>query len=68
LVLSQKRADNTLKYFTSQGIAASRITAIGFGETLPLTRCSNGEDCAEVEFEADRRAEIKVQQRERVKR
>ena len=68
LELSEKRAKATLNYFLSQGIAASRITAVGFGETLPITRCLDGINCAEVEYEAERRAEIKVQQKDKRRR
>jgi outer membrane protein OmpA-like peptidoglycan-associated protein len=59
--LSDDRAKATLNYFVSQGISRSRITAKGFGETLLLTRCSDGEHCEEVEHAIERRAEIKVQ-------
>jgi len=63
LELSLKRAKNTLNYFVSNGIAVSRITAVGFGEAIRITRCTDGENCSEVEYDAERRAEIKVQQR-----
>jgi outer membrane protein OmpA-like peptidoglycan-associated protein len=59
--LSDDRARNTLNYFVSQGIKRNRITAKGFGESLLLTRCSDGENCEEVEHAIERRAEIKVQ-------
>lgn len=36
LRLSQKRADNIMEYFKSQGVAASRMTAKGFGESMPI--------------------------------
>jgi len=59
--LSDKRAVAVLNYFISQGIAASRITARGFGETLLLNRCSDGVDCEEIEHSQNRRAEIKIE-------
>jgi outer membrane protein OmpA-like peptidoglycan-associated protein len=36
LVLSQQRADACKTYLTSKGIDASRITATGFGDTMPI--------------------------------
>ncbi len=59
--LSDDRARNTVQYFVSQGISRKRITAIGFGETLLLNRCSDESTCEEVEHSINRRAEIKVQ-------
>ena len=35
--LSQKRADNIKDYFASHGVAAARMTAKGFGETMPVS-------------------------------
>lgn len=60
-VLSDRRAQSVMKYFINQGIAKSRIVAIGFGEELLLNRCSNGTDCSDEEHSLNRRAEIKVQ-------
>ena len=36
LDLSQKRAESVRDYFVRQGIAADRLTAVGFGETRPI--------------------------------
>ncbi|HTS44173.1 MAG TPA: OmpA family protein [Puia sp.] len=36
LVLSQQRADEVKNYLVSKGIAADRVTAIGYGEQKPL--------------------------------
>jgi len=59
--LTDDRARNTRKYFTSQGIAAKRITAKGFGEKLLLNQCSDGVACEEPNHSVNRRSEIKVQ-------
>src|SRR5437588_6334224 len=34
--LSQTRADNVVNYLASHGIARSRLSAIGYGETRPI--------------------------------
>ena len=36
MTLSQKRADAVKRYIASKGVAASRMTAIGYGETKPV--------------------------------
>ncbi len=59
--LSDDRARNTVKYFTSQGISSKRITSKGFGEKLLLNQCSDGVVCEEDQHQKNRRAEIKVQ-------
>lgn len=41
--LSQKRADNIMEYFTSKGIAAGRMTAMGYGEEQPLKGANKAE-------------------------
>jgi outer membrane protein OmpA-like peptidoglycan-associated protein len=59
--LSERRAKSVLDYFVSNGIAKSRIEAVGFGEELLLNNCSAGTDCTEEEHSLNRRAELKVQ-------
>ncbi len=60
--LSDRRAGTVLKHFAAFGIDVKRITAVGFGETLLLNRCSDGVECNEEEHSQNRRAELKVQQ------
>ena len=56
-----------MNYFVNQGIAKSRIEAVGFGEELILNRCSDGVICPEEEHSKNRRAELKVQGLTRIK-
>jgi outer membrane protein OmpA-like peptidoglycan-associated protein len=62
LLLSQKRANAVRTYLVKQGIAANRITAMGYGKTRLLNRCdcSYGIDCSDREHEMNRRAEYKI--------
>lgn len=43
LRLSQQRADNIVKYFASKGVAESRMTAKGFGESMPVKGATEAE-------------------------
>lgn len=56
LKLSSDRAKSTVKYVTSKGINASRITGEGLGETEPLFDC--GKNCKEEEHQYNRRSEF----------
>ncbi|HJW30564.1 MAG TPA: OmpA family protein, partial [Saprospiraceae bacterium] len=61
LSLSNKRANEVVKYFESHGIEVKRMTAIGFGEELLINECSDGVICSQEEHSKNRRAELKVQ-------
>jgi outer membrane protein OmpA-like peptidoglycan-associated protein len=57
LKLSDKRAKATRDYIISRGIDANRIeSAIGYGESQLLNKCSNGVKCSEVEHQLNRRS------------
>ena len=57
LRLSDKRAKSTRDYILSRGIDQGRIeSAIGFGESQLLNKCSNGVRCSEVEHQTNRRS------------
>ncbi|NNF86513.1 MAG: OmpA family protein [Winogradskyella sp.] len=57
LKLSNKRAQSTRDYIISRGIAPERIeSAIGFGETQLLNKCSNGVKCTPKEHQLNRRS------------
>ena len=53
--LSQKRADNVMAYFASKGVAANRMTAIGYGEEFPVAASDQGDSDT-----LSRRVHIKV--------
>ncbi len=55
LVLSQKRADAVKSYLLSKGIAASRISAIGYGQEQPVA-----DNSTEAGRSANRRVELKL--------
>ncbi|WP_323789750.1 OmpA family protein [Psychroserpens sp.] len=55
--LSDRRAKSTRDYIISRGIAPERIeSAIGYGETQLLNKCSNGVKCSEEEHQMNRRS------------
>lgn len=60
LKLSQKRAESVVKYLMDKGIAASRLRAVGYGETQLRNQCNNGVNCSDKEHQVNRRTEVKV--------
>ena len=58
LNLSDRRAKATVQYVISKGIAASRISGKGFGETEPKVDCK--EACTEEEHAQNRRSEFLI--------
>lgn len=57
LKLSDRRAKSTRDYIISRGIAAKRLeSAIGYGETQLLNKCSNGVKCSKAEHQLNRRS------------
>lgn len=56
LKLSERRAQSTLKWLLSKGVANQRLSAKGYGETKLLNKCANGVECSEEEHELNRRS------------
>jgi outer membrane protein OmpA-like peptidoglycan-associated protein len=58
LNLSDRRAKATVQYVISRGIAKSRISGKGYGETEPKVAC--GDDCTEEQHAMNRRSEFLI--------
>jgi len=58
LYLSQKRAESTVQYMISKGIAEDRLQGEGFGETKLVNECTNGVRCSAIQHELNRRSEF----------
>lgn len=59
--LSDKRAQSTVQYVISKGIAADRISGEGFGSTKPAVNC--GADCTDAQHQQNRRSEFIIVKR-----
>jgi outer membrane protein OmpA-like peptidoglycan-associated protein len=58
--LSDNRAKSAVEYIISKGIAKSRLTAKGYGESELLNHCKNGVECDDKTHEQNRRTEFKI--------
>ena len=58
--LSQKRAESAVKYVVKHGVEKERITAKGFGETMPVNHCTNRVRCTEEEHQMNRRTTFAI--------
>ena len=59
-VLSQRRAQSAVDYIIGRGIDASRITAKGYGESMPINNCTDGINCSDEQYQMNRRTEFKI--------
>ncbi len=60
LKLSLQRALSAKHFLVDKGIDASRIQAVGYGESIPLNDCIDGVQCTEEEYQVNRRTEVRV--------
>ncbi|MDQ8013074.1 MAG: OmpA family protein [Flavobacterium nitrogenifigens] len=58
--LSQKRANSTREFIIQSGIEAKRVSAKGYGESVPIVKCKTDESCSEEEHELNRRSEFVI--------
>ena len=59
LTLSQRRAASTMQYLVTKGIAQNRLTARGFGETVPAAQCACNL-CTEAQHQENRRTSFMI--------
>lgn len=57
-VLSDNRAKSTINWLVKNGIAPSRLTGKGYGETQLVNQCSDDVKCTETEHQMNRRSEF----------
>ncbi|MFB9079595.1 OmpA family protein [Flavobacterium procerum] len=58
--LSQKRANSTREFIIQSGIDPKRVSAKGYGESVPIVKCKTDESCTEEEHELNRRSEFVI--------
>ncbi len=58
--LSQARAQSVVDYLIMKGVAESRLTAKGYGETKLTNQCANGVECTEEEHQKNRRTTFRI--------
>ncbi|MGV8946985.1 MAG: OmpA family protein [Lutibacter sp.] len=56
--LSNKRAQTVIDYIIANGVASSRVSGRGYGETQLVNKCSKGVKCSEAEHQMNRRTEF----------
>lgn len=58
LQLSERRANSTVQYIISKGIASDRISGKGFGESVPKVDCKD--NCTDEELALNRRSDFLI--------
>lgn len=61
-LLSERRAESVVEYLISKGIAQSRLTATGYGESQLINGCNDAKrrSCSEEMHQQNRRTEFKI--------
>ena len=57
-VLSENRAKSTINWLIKNGVAPSRLTGKGYGETQLVNQCADDVKCTEEEHQMNRRSEF----------
>ena len=57
-VLSENRAKSTINWLMKNGVAPSRLTGKGYGETQLVNQCADDVKCTEEEHQMNRRSEF----------
>jgi outer membrane protein OmpA-like peptidoglycan-associated protein/tetratricopeptide (TPR) repeat protein len=57
-LLSERRANATLKWLVKNGISPDRLSSKGYGETQLINNCADGVKCSEEEHQQNRRSEF----------
>ncbi len=60
MALSERRAQSTMEYLISQGIERERLTAKGYGESMPLNDCTQPTGCTVAQYAKNRRSEFTI--------
>ena len=60
LRLSQNRAISTRNWLIQRGIAPTRLSAVGYGESQLINRCADGVPCTEAEHQLNRLSLIHI--------
>lgn len=62
LLLSERRAKQTVKWIQSKGIDGNRLKWKGYGESRPINHCTKDVSCTEAEHQQNRRSEFIIQE------
>jgi len=60
LGLSRRRAQAAVDYLVAKGIARTRLSAVGYGETRLINHCADNVPCGEEDHKVNRRTEFKI--------
>ncbi len=58
--LSQHRANGVVEYMVTEGISRNRLIPVGYGESEPRNKCTDGVNCTEQDHARNRRTEVRM--------